>query len=61
MSKGVYTFQGGTDRLIGLMAGEMRQSGVDVRIRCDVEKIHVEGRRVTARDRRRPARSRPGP
>ncbi len=48
MSKGVYTFQGGTDRLIGLMAGEMRRSGVDVRIRCDAQKIHVEGRRVTA-------------
>ena len=48
MSKGVYTFQGGTDRLIGLMAAEMRQNGVDVRIRCDAEKIHVEGRRVTA-------------
>jgi phytoene dehydrogenase-like protein len=30
------------------MAGEMRQNGVDVRIRCDVQKIHVEGRRVTA-------------
>lgn len=48
MSKGVYTFQGGTDRLIGLMAAEMRQNGVDARIRCDAEKIHVEGRRVTA-------------
>ena len=48
MSKGVYTFQGGTDRLIGLMADEMRQNGVDVRIRCDVQKIHVEGGRVTA-------------
>ncbi|MEN6496249.1 MAG: NAD(P)/FAD-dependent oxidoreductase [Thermoguttaceae bacterium] len=47
MSKGVYTFQGGTDRLIGLMEQELRQSGVDVRIRCDVQKIHVDGRRVT--------------
>ena len=33
MSKGVYTFQGGTDRLIGLMA-RMLQSGVDLRIRA---------------------------
>lgn len=47
MSKGVYTFQGGTDRLIGLMEQELRTSGVDVRIRCDVQKIHVDGRRVT--------------
>ena len=47
MSKGVYTFQGGTDRLIGWMAEEMKQSGVDVRIRTPVEKIHVDrSRRV---------------
>ncbi|MHC4401818.1 MAG: phytoene desaturase family protein [Planctomycetota bacterium] len=46
MSKGVYTFQGGTDRLIDLMHDELRRNGVDVRIRCDVRKIHVSGRRV---------------
>src|SRR6188474_2503441 len=46
MSKGVYTFEGGTDRLIGLMHDELVRSGVDVRIRCDVEKILVEGGRV---------------
>ena len=59
MSKGVYTFEGGTDRLIGLMHQELIKSGVDVRIRCDVEKIHVRdgraegvtvnGRQITAR------------
>jgi phytoene dehydrogenase-like protein len=59
MSKGVYTFEGGTDRLIGLMHEELIRSGVDVRIRCDVEKIHVRdglvegvtvnGRRINAR------------
>jgi len=48
MSKGVFTFQGGTDRLIGLMHDEMVRNGVDVRIRTDVEKIHVRGRRVEA-------------
>ena len=37
MSKGVFTFEGGTDRLIKLMHEELLQSGVDVRIRCDVE------------------------
>ena len=46
MSKGVYTFQGGTDRLIRLMGDELRKNGVDVRTRCEVEKIHVTGRRV---------------
>ena len=47
MSKGVYTFEGGTDKLIGMMDEQMRQSGVDVRIRCDVEKIHTDNGRVT--------------
>jgi phytoene dehydrogenase-like protein len=46
MSKGVYTFQGGTDQLIRLMKEELRRNGVDIRIRCEVEKIHVSGRRV---------------
>ncbi len=47
MSKGVYTFQGGTDRLIQLMHEELIASGVDVRIRCDVTKIRSERGRVT--------------
>jgi phytoene dehydrogenase-like protein len=47
MSKGVYTFEGGTDRLIRLMHEELLRSGVDVRIRCDVERIVVAGGRVT--------------
>src|SRR5687767_853886 len=42
MSKGVYTFEGGTDRLIELMQADLKQSGVDVRIKCDAEKIEVE-------------------
>ena len=46
MSKGVYTFEGGTDRLIGLMGEELAHSGVDVRVNCDAEKIHVAGGRV---------------
>src|SRR5262245_51236779 len=46
MSKGVYTFQGGTDRLIGLMQSEMARHGVDLRIRSNVERIHVAGGRV---------------
>ena len=42
MSKGVFTFEGGTDRLIQLMHEDLIRSGVDVRIRADVEQIHVE-------------------
>jgi len=47
MSKGVFTFEGGTDRLIRLMHEDLKRNGVDVRIRCDVERIHAEQRRVT--------------
>jgi len=46
MSKGVYTFQGGTDRMIGLAQDELRRSGVDARIRAGVEAISVDGRKV---------------
>src|SRR6187401_2570846 len=46
MSKGVFTFRGGTDRLIHLMEAELRNSGVDIRINCDVERIDCEGGRV---------------
>jgi phytoene dehydrogenase-like protein len=46
MSKGVYTFQGGTDRLIELMGQELARSGIDVRTRAAVDKIHTAGRRV---------------
>ena len=42
MSKGVYTFQGGTDQLIKLMHEELLRNRVDVRIRCDVDKILIE-------------------
>ena len=46
MSKGVFTFQGGTDRLVELMHADLVKSGVDVRIKCDAQKIHVEHGRV---------------
>ena len=45
MSKGVFTFQGGTDRLINLMEQELRRNGVDIRIRCGVKRVLcTEGR-----------------
>lgn len=46
MSKGVFVFQGGTDKLIKSMEKEMKASGVDVRINCDVESIDVDGQGV---------------
>lgn len=46
MAKGVYTFEGGTDRLIGMMAEELARNGVDVRIRCNAERILVEQGKV---------------
>ena len=42
MSKGVYIFRGGTDRLIGLMKREMTANGVDLRKQCLVERIVVQ-------------------
>ena len=46
MSKGVYTFRGGTDLLVKWMQDEMQKNGVDIRIRCDVERILVAGGRA---------------
>ncbi|MCH2210987.1 MAG: NAD(P)/FAD-dependent oxidoreductase [Fuerstiella sp.] len=41
MHKGVFTFEGGTDALIGRMKDELLANGVDLRIRTLVEKIEV--------------------
>ena len=46
MSKGVFTFEGGTDRLINLMEAELEKNGVDIRINCNVEHIDCSGGRV---------------
>ena len=43
MSKGVFVFQGGTDKLVKSMEKELKKNGADVRINCDVEKINVKG------------------
>lgn len=50
MSKGVYIYQGGTDELVDRMSAEMKRNNVDIRIRCDVEKIHTDGGKVRAVD-----------
>jgi len=41
MSKGVYTFQGGTDWVIQMMQQELLKNGVDIRLKSKVEKIVV--------------------
>lgn len=46
MSKGVFTFRGGTDELIKSMEAELKRRGVEIRIRCDVERILVRRGRV---------------
>jgi all-trans-retinol 13,14-reductase len=42
MSKGVFTFQGGTDVLIKRMAEELKKNGVEIRKHVLVEKIQTE-------------------
>lgn len=42
MSKGVFTFQGGTDVLIKRMAAELKKNGVEIRKHVLVEKILAE-------------------
>jgi phytoene dehydrogenase-like protein len=48
MSKGVFTFEGGTDKLIGLMERELRKNGVDICIKADVTGIDCSGGQVRA-------------
>ncbi len=47
MSKGVYTFQGGTDHLIGKMKDEMLKNNVDIKLQAKVDKILIEDGRAT--------------
>ncbi len=46
MSKGVYVFRGGTDRLIKLMQKELESNGVDIAINSPAEKILIQGGKV---------------
>jgi len=48
MSKGVFTFEGGTDKLINLMEAELKKNGVDICIKADVTRIDCSGGRVRA-------------
>jgi phytoene dehydrogenase-like protein len=42
MSKGVYTFQGGTDLVIQMMQEELLNNNVDIRLKSNVEKIVID-------------------
>lgn len=42
MSKGVYTFTGGTDHLINRMKEELLKNNIDIKLQAKVEKIHLE-------------------
>lgn len=48
MSKGVYTFEGGTDRFIRLLTDELLRNGVDIAVNARAEKIHVKDGAVHA-------------
>lgn len=47
MSKGVFTFRGGTDLLIGKMKDELLKNNVDIKLQAKVERIVVESGRAT--------------
>jgi len=46
MNKGVFTFEGGTDKLIGMMVDEAEENGVTFCTRAKVDKIVIEQGRV---------------
>ncbi len=46
MNKGVFTFEGGTDKLIGMMADELERNGVTICTNVKVDKIIVEKGKV---------------
>lgn len=48
MSKGVFIYEGGTEDLVARMKKELESNGVDIRINCGVDKIHVENGHVAA-------------
>lgn len=46
MNKGVFTFSGGTDKLIGMMERELKKNGVTICTRAKVDKILIEDGKV---------------
>lgn len=47
MNKGVFTFEGGTDKLIGMMADELQSNGVTICTKAKVEKVTISQGRVS--------------
>lgn len=47
MSKGVYTFRGGTDLLINKMKDELIKNNVDIKLQTKIEKIHIENKKAS--------------
>ncbi len=43
MNRGVFTFEGGTDRLIGMMTAELEKNGVIISTKAKVDRIIVDG------------------
>ena len=48
MSKGVYIYQGGTDKMIGQMKDQMLANNVDIKLHSFVKRIHIENAQATA-------------
>lgn len=46
MSKGVFTFKGGTDYLIKMMREELLKNNVDIKLNCRVDKISIEDKKA---------------
>ncbi len=46
MNKGVYTFSGGTDKLIGMMVRELEKNGVTICTKARVDRVVVDNSRV---------------
>ncbi|MDA3970056.1 MAG: FAD-dependent oxidoreductase [Desulfobulbaceae bacterium] len=47
MNKGVFTFKGGTDKIIGMMGEELLKNGVTICTKAKVDKVLVENGKVT--------------
>ena len=48
MSKGVFIYEGGTEDLVARMKKELQSNGVDIRINCGVDRIHVSDGKVSS-------------
>jgi len=46
MNRGVFTFQGGTDKLIHMMADELEKNGVTICTRAKVDKVVIENNKI---------------